>query len=269
MEHRRFDSFVRAFANGSSRRGMLQGAALASAASLVPTAVRADGGVGPSPATICVCNNDRPSVGVTAAPPFPAAIVPGTCDKYDDAKAIDLKSVGDAVNRPASQSSVIGIVQSESTVDSTLAELLSASYAVIVQASGTDPTLVACGNLGAKASGKALAVGLKEQNGSGYSGVVNIVTTDAGATVDLFVGRGLFQTTSEGTTAAFPVGSMVVAQTDINLRKTPADNGAVVVILGEGSELKVTGDAQGKWLPVDDVASGDSGFVDATYVIPE
>jgi hypothetical protein len=277
MESRRFDSFVRSFAKGSSRRGMLRGAAIASTVALIPAAASADGGSGgpcPSVATgaganACVCLNDRPARGVTAAPPFPALIVPGTCDKYDASKAIDLKIVGDAVNRPASQSSVISIVHSQSTLTSKLADLLSASHAVIVQASGSDTTLVSCGNVGAKATGDTLAIGLREQNGSGYSGIANFVSSDSGVTVDVFVGLDLFQTTSTETSIAFPVDSMVVAQTDINLRKTPSDSGDVVAILGEGSELKVTGAAQGKWLPVTDIASGDSGFVNSDFVIPE
>jgi len=160
-------------------------------------------------------------------------------------------------------------VQSRSDIDTKLSGLISASHAIIVQASGADTTLVACGNIGAKSSGNSLAIGLKEQNGSGYSGVANIANGSSGATVDVFIGRGLFQTSSDTTTAAFPIGSMVIAQTDINLRKTPADSGAVVAILGEGSELKVTGAAQGKWLPVNDLASGDSGYVNSEFVIPE
>lgn len=290
MDSRRFDSFVRSFARGTSRRGLLRGAAIASTTALLPAATRADGGepvatavsggsvggAGTSSGTstgagtsVCVCASDHPARQVTAAAPFPAQIVNGTCDKFDDSKAIDLKIIGDAVKRPASQSSVIGTVTSQSSITAKVAELISTSRAVIVQASGSDATLIACGNLGAKAEGDALAIGLREQNGSGYSGVANFTTVTSGSTVDLFIARGLFQTTTSETSAAFAIGSMVVAQTDINLRKTPADNGAVVAILGQGSELKVTAAAQGKWLPVNDLASGDSGFVNSEFVIPE
>jgi uncharacterized protein YgiM (DUF1202 family) len=85
----------------------------------------------------------------------------------------------------------------------------------------------------------------------------------------VLVGRGLFQTVSGATSGQFAIGTYVIADTDLNLRATPADNGAVVAILGQGSELKVTGAAQGKWLPVDDVASGDSGYVNSQYVTAE
>ena len=271
MESRRFDSFVRAFANRSSRRGVLGAAALASTAALAPAIARADGGstsVGGGAAP-CVCtNSERPARQITAAPPFPAMIVKGTCLNFDASRPIDLNIV-DTSNQSKSDSGVISVIGSQTIISTALADILKSPHAVMLQASGTDTTAIACGNLGSKANNNSLSVGIQEQNGSTYSGIANFTTTSTGLSVNLLVARDLFQTVSGTTSSAFAVGSLVIADVDLNLRETPADNGKVIAILGQGSELKVTGAAQGIWLPVTDTASGDSGYVNSTYVTAE
>jgi hypothetical protein len=271
MESRRFDSFVRAFANRSTRRGVLGAAALASTAALTPAIARADGGntAAGGGAAPCVCtNSERPARQITAAPPFPALIVTGTCDNYDASSPIDLNIV-DASNQSQSEASTISVIGSQTVVSTSLADLLKSPHAIVLQASGADTTAIACGNLGSKANNNSLSIGIQEQNGSTYSGIANFTTTSTGLSVNLLVARGLFQTVTGNTSAAFAVGSFVIADVDLNLRETPEENGKVLAILGQGSELKVTGAAQGVWLPVSDAASGDSGYVNSTYVTAE
>jgi uncharacterized protein YgiM (DUF1202 family) len=59
---------------------------------------------------------------------------------------------------------------------------------------------------------------------------------------------------------------MVVTLEEVNLRDAPTVDGGVVSVLPKGTEVKVTGRAQGDWIPVEDPASKDTGYIAAQYL---
>jgi uncharacterized protein YraI len=107
-----------------------------------------------------------------------------------------------------------------------------------------------------------LAVGLRERNDSGFSGISVIRGADESSLVYIYLGRGL----STIATAPAPVSSTVIATADINLRAEPATDGAVLTVVSTGTALTVTGSPVGEWVPVDDPVSGLSGYVSTQFV---
>ena len=63
-----------------------------------------------------------------------------------------------------------------------------------------------------------------------------------------------------------PLGPDTITIIDVNLRAKASDSGDVVAILGQGSTLNVTGAPNGDWIPVQDPATGDTGFMNVAYV---
>lgn len=274
MNSRHFDLFTRRVAGMGTRRTLLRQIALVGAAALTPAAVvRADSGTsgvgGSSTSSACPSNASRPTRKVTAVAPFPAFIVSGTCDAPTKASNFNLIDVGAEAGSAAkgkSDATVIPVVQSLTSLKVKLADLAATPHALVVRASSTDPTLIACGNLGSATSGNAFSVGIQERNGSGYSGVAMLSGTEKETGVNVFVARGLFETIGGAESAKIVKGDVVITIIDVNLRAKAADTGDVVAIIGQGSTLNVTGDPSGDWIPVQDPASGDSGFVNVAYV---
>ena len=122
--------------------------------------------------------------------------------------------------------------------------------------------MVACGEVGGIRDGDELAVGLRERNNSGFSGISVIRGADQSSLVYIYLGRGL----STITTAPAPVNSTVFATADINLRAEPATDGEVIGVVATGTALTVTGSPVGDWVPVDDPISGLSGYVSTQFV---
>ncbi|MCC6674235.1 MAG: SH3 domain-containing protein, partial [Thermomicrobiales bacterium] len=143
-----------------------------------------------------------------------------------------------------------------------LDDLIGDRHSIAIRASADDPTLVACGEIGGIRDGDELAVGLRERNNSGFSGISVIRGADASSLVYIYLGRGL----STITTAPAPVSSTVIATDDINLRAQPAADSDILTVVGAGTELTVTGSPVGEWIPVDDPVSGFSGYVSTQVV---
>lgn len=273
MDSRRFDKFARALASGRSRRHLLRGiAGLSGAAAgglLARTGVvLADGdgtaeGVanGSTSTGACVPVTRSLSPLASARPPFPAVITAGSCETPDFERTFTLFDIAtdDAAVGAATAATVS---QSVTTVRIGLDDLINQTYAIVVRASDDDDTIVACGEIGGLRSGDDLTVGVRERNSSGQTGIAWLRGNDGSTLVYVFLGRGL----STVETAAAANGSTVVTTADVNLRDSPSEEGDVVAVLAEGTELTVTGKARGDWLPVADEDEDDKGYVSAQYL---
>ncbi|MCO5223295.1 MAG: SH3 domain-containing protein [Thermomicrobiales bacterium] len=289
MDARRFDALARALTYAPSRRDVLrQLPILAGVAALGTKYASADTSGGG--AQVIVTTPTPPPVGGSstggttsttgtgggvsvclpiaktgtddgALPPYYAEIIEGACDSAASSTLFELLDVSDA-------DGVVGVppaalvARSVTTVRAPLDDLVGQRHSIAIRVSAEDPTMVACGEIGGIRDGDELAVGLRERNNSGFSGISVIRGADESSLVYLYLGRGL----STISTAPAAVNSTVIATADINLRAQPAADSEILTVIGTGTELTVTGAAVGDWIPVDDPFSGLSGYVSAQFV---
>lgn len=292
MDARRFDAFARALTYAPSRRQVLrQLPILAGVAALGPKLVSADTSGGgaqvivTTPTPAAVGGSSTGGTGTTtgtgtgtggvsvclpiaktgtedgALPPYYAEIIQGTCDAASGTTVFELLEVSDADGIVGVPPAAL-VARSVTTVRSPLNDLIGERHAIAIRVSADDPTLVACGEIGGIQDGDELAVGLRERNDSGFSGISVIRGADESSLVYIYLGRGL----STITTAPAAVNSTVIATADINLRAEPATDGEILTVVAAGTELTVTGSPVGDWVPVDDPVSGLSGYVSAQFV---
>jgi hypothetical protein len=289
MDARRFDALARALTFAPSRRDVLrQLPILAGVAALGPKFASADttsGGVQvvvPTPTPQAVGGSSTGGTGTTtgtgggvsvclpiaktgsddaALPPYYAEIIEGSCDSASGTTVFELLEVSDADGIVGVPPAAL-VARSVTTVRAPLDDLLEERHSIAVRVSADDPTLVACGEIGGIRDGDELAVGLRERNNSGFSGISVIRGADESSLVYIYLGRGL----STVTTAPASVNSTVVATADINLRANPAADGEILTVVAAGTELTVTGAPVGEWVPVDDPVSGLSGYVSTQFV---
>jgi len=205
---------------------------------------------------------------------------------------------------PAGALTAIPAEFSTTVVNTTLDDLLAAEHAVDIRVDDADPaTSIACGDVGGPVEsgpdGQELAVGLQERGNSAYSGIAFLQGQGDRTLVRVFLARGLEEgtaaaaqetapqaaapvateaapaTTESAQAAATPAvtalspigpGTSVVTTIDVNLRAEPSEDSPVVTILGQGVELEVTGTPSGGWVPVQEPATGQRGFVSDQFV---
>jgi hypothetical protein len=191
---------------------------------------------------------------------------------------------------------------STTVVNAPLANLLASEHAIDVRVDDADPaTSIACGDIGGPvetgADGDELAVGLQERGQSAYSGIGWLQDEGDRTLVRVFLARGLDSdagaaapqavatevaepevepaveevpqaagTPVVGEAAPLGAGSRVITTIDVNLRAEPAEDAAVITILGQGVELEVTGAPADGWIPVVEPGSGQTGFVSDQFV---
>ncbi len=242
--------------------------------------------------------------------PLPARIYAGRCGALGADPAFQLIDIGsvEGVEEDESPQGALTAIPAEfstTVVNSTLASLLEAEFAIDVRVDDADPaTSIACGDIGgpveAGAAGAELAVGLQERGQSAYSGIGLLQDEGDRTLVRVFLARGLDDadaalaapqvaeaeavateapaapdaaeipqvagTPVVGGIAPLGVGSRVVTSIDVNLRAEPADDAPVVTILGQGVELEVAGAPENGWIPVVEPSSGQRGFVSDQFI---
>jgi plastocyanin len=147
------------------------------------------------------------STSAEAAPARPIHIHEGTCDNLDPAP---LHVLSDVVS-PAGEVQYGGdgaptaVQISESTVDATLADLVAGQFAINVHESADNiENYIACGEIGGVvADGTTLAIGLRELNDSGQSGVAVLEGDGEQTTVTVYLAGAL----AAGTEASTPTAA--------------------------------------------------------------
>jgi hypothetical protein len=291
MDARRFDALTRALSRAPSRRDLLRNVPILAAGAIAirPALARADtdtsggpaGGVvtvcptpgptpvggaeepaGPTTGGVAVCLPIASTGGEDAPlPPYAAEIITGTCDEADGDVLFELLEVSD-------EDGVVGVppaalmARSVTTVRSPLDDLVDERHSLVVRVSADDPTMVACGEIGGIRDGDDLAVGIRERNNSGFSGVSVLQGSNGSTLVYIYLGRGLHTIQ----TAPAAVGASVVTTADVNLRSQPAADGEIITVIPAGTTLTVTGSPVGEWVPVEDATSGQTGYVSTQFV---
>lgn len=139
----------------------------------------------------------------------PARLRVGTCAEVGD-RAYELQAVGaapEAGEAPATEEMGTPggplIQQSVTTVESSLSDLVAQGLVLVVAESEERPgNVIACGEVGGLLTmqmagmvmpGDELAVGLREQNGSGYAGIARFTAAGLSTTVHVYLAQGLFE----------------------------------------------------------------------------
>lgn len=209
---------------------------------------------------VCLPITRTASTADAERPPFIAEIYAGGCDSLTgDAlyTLFDVDSAQGVVGVPPA----VPIARSVTTIKSAIDPLLAERHSVVI-ASAADGGMIACGEVGGLQDDTDLAVGLRERNSSGYSGIADFRGDTDSTLVYIYLGLGL--QAIETTPAA--VGNQVQTTANVNLRAEPASDSAVIVVIPAGTTLEVTGVANGNWVPVTDTATGNSGYISAEYL---
>jgi Bacterial SH3 domain len=266
MDARRFDLIARGVAENGTRRSLIRSLAVVVAGTVTTRRiVRADGepaGTGGSDgATVCPPSR-RPARKVTGVAPFPTFVVGGVCDDLDESTSYNLIDAGsdESDDDPQGAGTAVRVARSMTSIRVRLDDLISDPHSIIIRAGGSTKELIACGEIGGVLTNNSLAFGLKEQNGSGYAGIAQLKGADSQTSIEVLLAQDLFELVDSWD------GAVVVTTIDVNLRKKPSEDADVITVLGEGTVLTVTGPEEGEWIPVENQATGDTGYVNIAYV---
>ncbi len=129
----------------------------------------------------------------------PAKLHEGTCDALGRVTSsltgvgaeIDLTDTPVVAGEAVNPDRAYQVMRSETTLETSLDDLLAAPHALMVYESDEDLSAISCGNLGGSRLGDELAVGLAEIGVPGHVGIALFEETDGSTTVRIFLGRGL------------------------------------------------------------------------------
>lgn len=131
-----------------------------------------------------------------AVPAHPANILAGTCDDLDEVAVAQLGYVSvlvnegdDADNTPKGVLTAGRVLLSSTEgVELPLDDILASAHSIAVSVSDEEiGTYLACGEIGGVAVDDDLYVGLRDVNGSGYSGVAKLTSDGDATNIDIFM----------------------------------------------------------------------------------
>lgn len=148
---------------------------------------------------------------------YSARLHQGTCADLG-AVAFALTGVGAATSvdgSPVRDTEPVGfteapqVLQSVTTLDASFSDLVEQPHALVVsESSGRTSRVIACGEIGGMLTsqmpgmvmpGDELAVGLREQEGSGYVGIALVTAEGGTASVRIYLASGLVDGGPQGT----------------------------------------------------------------------
>ena len=198
------------------------------AAGSTSTSQTGSGSTSPNSAANATSTPEGGGIGgqISLTEPLAAQIHRGTCGKLTDPAAfqlIDIAPLGAGAQTtgqepPVGSALAIPARYSTTVIDATLNELIAGDHAVDVRIeAGDEATTVVCGaiggRLGGQISGTELAIGLREENGSGYGGIAWLRQDGERTVVEVFVAQGL----DEGAA----VSGLLAPETAPSLTATP------------------------------------------------
>lgn len=130
-------------------------------------------------------------------PAYPANVLAGTCDDLDPVSVAELSYVSvlmnegdDADNTPKGVLTAQRVLlsSSEGVELSMEDDLFASAHSIVISQSDADiSTYVACGEIGGIPVDGDLYVGLRDVNGSGYSGVAKLDEDGDSTNIDIFL----------------------------------------------------------------------------------
>jgi plastocyanin len=123
----------------------------------------------------------------------PAHVHEGSCAELDPSPAYPLTDVAPMEGATEGATSALPVAQSATEIEVALDDLLADPYAINVHLSAEESgTYIACGDIGGTLvetdDGRSLAIGLAEQNDSGFAGVAVLAEDgDDGTTVTIYL----------------------------------------------------------------------------------
>ncbi|HET9659897.1 MAG TPA: hypothetical protein VFP05_06170 [Thermomicrobiales bacterium] len=134
-------------------------------------------------------------LGAQAVSSLPAAIYQGTCASDTIEHVVDLDPIVPAAGVSGAtfggSDEAIDIASSTTTLEISLADLMSNTPLAIIVASGAeaDATELACGVIGGFVSNDQVSFGIDDQNGSGISGIGTVVDLGSQVSVTVILGE--------------------------------------------------------------------------------
>jgi copper chaperone CopZ len=209
--------------------------------------------------------------------PHPAHIHAGSCGSLDAGVRFSLSDVttGMTKDAPLGSDAAVPVEIGVTTLDATLTDILAGQYAIDVHESTQQPDhSVACGEIGGRSVGNELAVGLKEQDGSGYAGIAWLRADGDETTVTVFLAQGLVSTTSGadgmGSTqdqVTFYVETVTCPGCQLRVEGSIKQVAGILDIGWQGQQVTVTYDP-GQISP-DEIRAAIEGGGDTAYEVTE
>jgi hypothetical protein len=141
-----------------------------------------------------------------AADGHPAKIHEGTCEALGPV-AFSLTGVGATVDldenpiatpQPVNADAAFGVETSQTTIDTTLEQLLSSDHAIMLYEDDEGMAAIACGNLGGAMLGDTLVVGLGEAGMPGHVGFAMLKPDGDKTDVTILLGKDLAPPSASG-----------------------------------------------------------------------
>ncbi|MGH2532626.1 MAG: heavy-metal-associated domain-containing protein [Thermomicrobiales bacterium] len=182
----------------------------------------------------------------------PAHVHRGSCAEPDPAPAfvltelaMDLEAMG--------QGPAIPVEFGVTTVEATLSDLLASPHAIDIHEIRESPAeqdmVVACGDIGGQPAGDELAVGVREQNGSGFAGIAWLQPSADGTAITLFMAHGLAgethataDTQATEATATFHVPTITCPACHLRVEASISNMPGILEIAFDGQDVTVTYD---------------------------
>lgn len=184
----------------------------------------------------------------------PAYIHKGTCAQPQGDPAYTLTEIG--MNMAAEgKGPAVPVEISVTTIDAKLADLLAQPHEIDVhevkELGAALAGTLACGDVGGQPTGEMLAIGVKEVNGSGFSGVAVLQAAGDKTTVTLYMAHGLSGVmhdamtpqASAAATVAFHVPTITCSGCEARVRASLSKAPGIQNVAIDGQDVIVTYDS--------------------------
>lgn len=179
-------------------------------------------------------------------PGLPAHIHAGSCETFDPTPRfplsdVSIRSTGDD---PVDSDATMPAGMSVTTIDARLTDILAGQYVVDAHegAQNADHS-IACGELGGQSGSNELAIGLKEQDHSGYAGIAWLRAEGDTTKVTVLLAEGLAgNTESTQAQATFFVETITCPSCQLRVEGSIKQAPGIVDIAWQGKVVTVTYD---------------------------